>query len=100
MFQELVANSEKTWMVNFYKNTCPHCHKIEPVFLDFVASNAERQDIEFGMFDCIGKMDFCTQFPLQHCPALVVFKDHQDLPTECPYEVDWTLEDLNSCLDV
>lgn len=70
---------------------------IAPVFLDFVSSHSDRQDIEFGMINCDENEDFCKKHPREHCPSVLVFKDHKN-PfkfTECPYEVDWTLTDLN-----
>ena len=104
MFYELVGTSEKTWMVNFYKRTCPHCKKIDPIWLEFIAQQADRKDIEFAKFDCIDNSIFCEQFPLHHCPDVLVFKGNTDpvksqsTIVECDYVKDWTLEDLNTCL--
>jgi thiol-disulfide isomerase/thioredoxin len=87
-------------MVNLCFHSCPHCMRIKPVFENFVASHGDRHDIEFGIIDCDQNEDFCKKHPRDNCPSVLVFKDHKKPQkyTECPYELDWTQLNLDSCL--
>jgi hypothetical protein len=73
---------------------------MQPIFGKFVANNSLRSDVDFAKMDCDGiNKEFCESFPRVHCPSVLVFTPEKEGYTECAYDIDWTIDDLNACLD-
>lgn len=71
-FQEEVARSEKTVLLDFWAPWCGPCRMVGPV-LDEIAQ--ERTDIKVGKINVDEQPELAGQFGVMGIPTMVVVKD-------------------------
>ena len=73
-FDELVVNSEKPVLVDFWAPWCGPCRMVSPI-VDEIAG--ERPDITVGKVNVDEQPELAMQFGVMSIPTLLVFKDGQ-----------------------
>ena len=71
-FDELVMNSTKTVLLDFWAPWCGPCRMVAPI-LEQIA--AERDDIVVGKVNVDEEMELAMEFRVASIPMLVVMKD-------------------------
>ena len=71
-FDELVMNSAKTVLLDFWAPWCGPCRMVAPI-LEQIA--AEREDILVGKVNVDEEMELAMEFRVASIPMLVVMKD-------------------------
>ena len=73
-FQELVLNSDREVLLDFWAPWCGPCRMVSPI-VDEIAG--ERQDILVGKVNVDEEMELAAQFRVMSIPTLVVLKNGQ-----------------------
>ena len=73
-FQELVLNSDREVLLDFWAPWCGPCRMVSPI-VDEIAQ--ERQDILVGKVNVDEEMALAAQFQVMSIPTLVVLKKGQ-----------------------
>ena len=73
-YQEVVLNSEKTVLLDFWAPWCGPCRMVSPI-VDEIA--AERSDIVVGKVNVDEEMALASQFQVMSIPTLVVLRGGQ-----------------------
>ena len=73
-FQELVLNSDREVLLDFWAPWCGPCRMVSPI-VDEIAG--ERQDILVGKVNVDEEMELAAQFQVMSIPTLVVLKNGQ-----------------------
>ena len=73
-FEELVVNSDKKVLLDFWAPWCGPCRMVSPI-VDEIAG--ERQDILVGKVNVDEELELATQFQVMSIPTLVVLKNGQ-----------------------
>ena len=71
-FQELVMNSDRPVLLDFFATWCGPCRMVGP-FIDEIAE--ENENILVGKVDVDAQTELATQFQVYSIPTLVVLKD-------------------------
>lgn len=71
-FNELVINSEKPVLLDFYADWCGPCKMVAPI-LEEIAQ--ERDDVVIGKINVDNEMDLAREFGVMSIPMLAVVKD-------------------------
>ncbi len=76
-FEELVKNSQKTVLVDFFATWCGPCKMLAPVLegvQDEVGDSAQIYKVDID--EC---MDLAKSFGIMSVPTMIVFKDGQEV---------------------
>lgn len=73
-FQELVLNSDKTVLLDFWAPWCGPCRMVGPIVEEIAA---EHEDILVGKVNVDEEMELAVQFGVVSIPMLVVMKNGQ-----------------------
>lgn len=71
-FQEVVLNSDKTVLLDFWASWCGPCRMVSPI-LDEIAQ--EREDVLICKVNVDEEMELASQFGVVSIPLLVVMED-------------------------
>ncbi len=71
-FQEVVLNSEKPVLVDFWAPWCGPCRMVGPILEEIAA---ERPDVQVVKVNVDEEPDLAGQFQIMSIPSLLVFKD-------------------------
>ena len=71
-FEELVLNSEKTVLLDFWAPWCGPCRMVAPI-VEAIA--AEREDILVGKVNVDEEMELAVKFGIISIPTLIVMKN-------------------------
>ena len=71
-FEELVLNSEKPVLLDFWATWCGPCQMIAPTIHEI---SEERTDIVVGKVNVDEEMQLAMQFGISSIPTLLLFKD-------------------------
>ena len=73
-FQELVLNSDREVLLDFWAPWCGPCRMVSPI-VDEIAD--ERKDILVGKVNVDEEMELAAQFQVMSIPTLVVLRNGQ-----------------------
>ena len=73
-FQELVLNSDREVLLDFWAPWCGPCRMVSPI-VDEIAE--ERKDILVGKVNVDEEMELAAQFQVMSIPTLVVLRNGQ-----------------------
>ena len=73
-FQELVLNSDREVLLDFWAPWCGPCRMVSPI-VDEIAG--ERKDILVGKVNVDEEMELAAQFQVTSIPTLVVLRNGQ-----------------------
>ena len=73
-FQELVLNSDREVLLDFWAPWCGPCRMVSPI-VDAIVD--ERKDILVGKVNVDEEMELAAQFQVMSIPTLVVLKNGQ-----------------------
>ena len=71
-FEELVLNSKKTVLIDFYADWCGPCKMVAPIVEEI---SEEYPDVIVGKINVDDEMELAVKFGIQSIPALFVLKD-------------------------
>ncbi len=71
-FQQEVANSEKTVLLDFWAAWCGPCRMLSPI-IDEIAE--EREDIKVGKVNVDEQPELASQFQVMSIPSVFVLKN-------------------------
>ena len=71
-FDELVLNSDKTVLVDFWADWCGPCKMLAPVFQEIAE---ETQGVKFAKVNVDEAEEIARQFRIMSIPTLIVMKD-------------------------
>lgn len=69
-----VKQSNKTWIVQFYLQTCPHSVAFAPVFTNVAAATSATLSI--GVIDCNLERQLCDNFAIELVPDIKIIHGH------------------------
>jgi len=75
-FEEVVLNSKKPVVVDFYSTDCPPCAQLKPIFHRL--SEVYKDHMEFVEIYRQGNKDFALSLGVKGSPTLVFFKDGKE----------------------
>ena len=73
-YDELVKNSDKPVLLDFWAPWCGPCRMVGPIVEEIAQ---EREDIAVGKINVDEQMELAQQFRIVSIPTLVVMKDGQ-----------------------
>ena len=73
-FQDEVANSKGTILIDFWATWCGPCRMLSPIIDDVAAAHPE---LKVGKVNIDEQPDLANQFNVMSIPTLIVFKDGQ-----------------------
>jgi len=73
-FQEVVINSDKPVLVDFWAPWCGPCRMVGPLLEEIAA---ERPDVQVVKVNVDGEPDLAGKFQIMSIPSLLVFKNGQ-----------------------
>ena len=71
-FSELVLNSSKPVLLDFWATWCGPCRMVAPIVEEIAA---EREDIIVGKVNVDEQMELASQFGIVSIPTLIVMKE-------------------------
>jgi len=77
-FEEEVANSGKTALVDFWASWCGPCKAIGPI-IDELGTDYEGSDIVIGKVDVDNQVPLARKYRVMSIPTIVVFKDGKEV---------------------
>ena len=90
-FEDLVLNSEKTVLLDFWAPWCGPCRMVAPI-VEAIAE--EREDILLGKVNVDEEMDLAMQFGVSSIPLLVVLKHGKVVAQSLGYKPRSDIEKL------
>ena len=70
-FEELVVQSEKPVIVDFYADWCGPCKRLAPIFEEL---SKEVDEVSFYKVNVEDASELAAQFSVQSIPTLILFK--------------------------
>ena len=83
-FDELVLNSEKTVLVDFYADWCPPCKMLAPI-IEKVASENANENLVFVRVNVDDENDLSNKYGIQSIPTLVLIKNGKEVDRSIGY---------------
>ena len=83
-FDELVLNSEKTVLVDFYGDWCPPCKMLAPI-IEKVASENANENLVFVRVNVDDENDLSNKYGIQSIPTLVLIKNGKEVDRSIGY---------------
>ena len=93
-FQELVLNTDREVLLDFWAPWCGPCRMVSPV-VDEIAQ--ERQDVLVGKVNVDEEMELAQRYGISSIPSLLVFKGGQLVNRSLGYQ---SLESLQALMEV
>ena len=90
-FNEIVMESKKPVLLDFFATWCSPCRMLSPV-IDELAE--EREDIVVGKINVDEEMELAQQFGVASIPTLVVIKDGQVVSKSMGFRPKNQIEDM------
>ena len=90
-FQRLVLDGDLNFFVKFYSPKCPHCIKLEPVFIELAQKLEYNKDLIIAEYNLL-ENDF-DWFRIRGYPTLILFKAG-DKANHIVYNGNRTVEDM------
>ena len=90
-FDELVVNSDKTFLIDFWAPWCGPCRMVAPI-LDEIA--AERDDIVIGKVNVDEEMELAVRYGIVSIPTLIVMKNGMEVEKAIGYRPKESILDL------
>ncbi|MBQ8835185.1 MAG: thioredoxin [Oscillospiraceae bacterium] len=90
-YDELVKNSEKTVLLDFWAPWCGPCRMVAPIVEEIAE---EREDILLGKVNVDEEMELAMQFGVASIPTLVVIKNGQPTAQAVGYRPKADIEKL------
>ena len=81
-FAQLVLQSERTVLLDFWATWCGPCRMVAPIVEEIAA---EREDILVGKIDVDGEMELAASFGISSIPTLVVMRGGKVAATAIGY---------------
>ena len=81
-FDQLVTNSDKTVLLDFWAPWCGPCRMVAPI-LDEIA--AERSDIVIGKVNVDDEMELAVRYGIASIPTLIVMKNGMEVEKAVGY---------------
>ena len=72
-FEQFIAESDKTGIVEFYTPTCKHCKRMETVLEEL--ENEQSDLAVFGRVDCANETALAARFDITAAPTLLIIKN-------------------------
>ena len=90
-FDQLVTNSDKTVLLDFWAPWCGPCRMVAPI-LDEIA--AERSDIVIGKVNVDDEMELAVRYGIASIPTLIVMKYGMEVEKAVGYRPKESILDL------
>ena len=90
-FEELVINSDKTVLLDFWAPWCGPCRMVAPIVEEIAT---EREDVLLGKVNVDEEMELAVQFGVSSIPTLVVMKNGQAVAQAVGYRPKADIEKL------
>ena len=90
-FDQLVTNSDKTVLLDFWAPWCGPCRMVAPI-LDEIA--AERSDIVIGKVIVDDEMELAVRYGIASIPTLIVMKNGMEVEKAVGYRPKESILDL------
>ena len=90
-FEELVINSDKTVLLDFWAPWCGPCRMVAPIVEEIAQ---EREDVLLGKVNVDEEMELAVQFGVSSIPTLVVMKNGQAVAQAVGYRPKADIEKL------
>ena len=90
-FEQLVTNSDKTVLLDFWAPWCVPCRMVAPI-LDQIA--AERSDIVIGKVNVDDEMELAVRYGIVSIPTLIVMKNGMEVEKAVGYRPKESILDL------
>lgn len=83
-FDDLVLNSKKTVLVDFYADWCPSCKMLAPI-IEEVASENTDENLTFVRVNVDDESDLSSKYGIQSIPTLVLIKNGEEVDRSIGY---------------
>ena len=83
-FEEIVLNSNKTVLIDFYADWCPPCKKLSPI-IEEVASENTDENLVFARINIDDEQNLAAQYGIQPIPTLVLLKSGKEVDRRVGY---------------
>lgn len=98
-FDQIVMDSNKDVLVEFYAPWCGHCKSLAPVYEEVASSVAGESTLVVANIDCDAQKELCNKFGVQGFPTLKHFPKGSAEKTPVDYNNGRTLEDFLDWFD-
>ena len=83
-YEEIVLNSNKTVLIDFYADWCPPCKKLSPI-IEEVASENTDENLVFARINIDDEQNLAAQYGIQPIPTLVLLKSGKEVDRRVGY---------------
>lgn len=83
-YEEIVLNSKKTVLIDFYADWCPPCKKLSPI-IEEVASENTDENLVFARINIDDEQNLAAQYGIQPIPTLVLLKSGKEVDRRVGY---------------
>lgn len=83
-FGDIVLNSGKTVMVDFYADWCPPCRALSPI-IDEVANENQNEDLIFVRLNIDDEEAISNAYGIRSIPTLVLIKNGEEVDRSIGY---------------
>eukprot|EP01028_Stygiella_incarcerata_P003617 TRINITY_DN17484_c0_g1_i1.p1 TRINITY_DN17484_c0_g1~~TRINITY_DN17484_c0_g1_i1.p1 ORF type:complete len:470 (+),score=120.52 TRINITY_DN17484_c0_g1_i1:115-1524(+) len=73
-FDEIVANDDHLWVVEFYAPWCGHCQSFSPAYEKLAKEMRSQGLFRVGAVDCDADKSMASRFGIQGFPSILVFQ--------------------------
>ena len=83
-YEEIVLNSKKTVLIDFYADWCPPCKKLSPI-IEEVASENTDENLVFARINIDDEQNLAAQYGIQPIPTSVLLKSGKEVDRRVGY---------------